>query len=324
MLHVGFEGFHFRGDVYLLRRLVLGFILAIYIYHIGVLIIFSSLAVKTFPSLQEARDFAAGRVSATASKPQGDKFYGVAVGHVPGVYEDWALAAEQIKDVKGPKYKKFGSREEAEEFVRSGGKSSGPATAASASQPAKKAKREIAVRESSDKSIHVYTDGSSRGNGKKGALAGVGVYFGNGDSRYDKPSPHYTHIHTYSRTRPPRNVSEPLKGEVQTNQRAELTAVQRALEIVPRDRNIHIFTDSNYSINSCTVWYVNWQRNNWTTTQGQPVMNKDLVVAVRALIDERDARGAKTHLEWIKGHSNDPGNEAADKLAVAGAMARRS
>ena len=100
------------------------------------------------------------------------------MGHVPGVYEDWSLAAEQIKDVKGPKYKKFGTREEAEEFVRSGGKSSGPASTGTTAQPAKKVKRDVA-----DKTVHVYTDGSSRGNGKKGALAGVGVYFGNGDPR---------------------------------------------------------------------------------------------------------------------------------------------
>ncbi|KIM98948.1 hypothetical protein OIDMADRAFT_104854 [Oidiodendron maius Zn] len=237
------------------------------------------------------------KISGTPSKPLGDKFYGVAVGRVPGVYEDWAVAAEQIKDVKGPKYKKFSTREEAEEFVRTGGKSSGTL----ASQPTKKVK--TSQSSSTDRTVHVYTDGSSRGNGKKGALAGVGVYFGDGDSR---------------------NVSEALKGEAQTNQRAELTAIQRALEIVPRDRDIHIYTDSNYSINCSTVWYVNWKKNNWTTAQHEPVMNKDLILAIRALIDERDAKGSKTHMEWVKGHDKNPGNEAADKLAVTGSMARRS
>ena len=134
------------------------------------------IAVKSFLSEQEARDFAAGKVvaSSTPSKPQGDKFYGVAVGHVPGVYKDWNLAAEQIKDVKGPKYKKFSTRAEAEEFVRSGGKSSTTAEQPSAKKPKKS---------QGDNFILVYTDGSSRGNGKKGALAGVGVYFGDGDSR---------------------------------------------------------------------------------------------------------------------------------------------
>jgi ribonuclease HI len=53
------------------------------------------------------------------------------------------------------------------------------------------------------------------------------------------------------------------------------------------------------------------------------VVNQDLVELNRALIDERDAKGVKTSFEWIKGHSDDPSNEAADRLAVAGASARR-
>ena len=32
--------------------------------------------------------------------------------------------------------------------------------------------------------LRIHTDGSSLGNGKAGAFAGVGVYFGPGDSRY--------------------------------------------------------------------------------------------------------------------------------------------
>lgn len=79
--------------------------------------------------------------------------------------------------MKGPKYKKFSTRAEAEEFVRTGGKSSGAVSA----QPAKKAR--TSQGSSTDRCIHVYTDGSSRGNGKKGALAGVGVYFGDNDPR---------------------------------------------------------------------------------------------------------------------------------------------
>jgi ribonuclease HI len=83
-------------------------------------------------------------------------------------------------------------------------------------------------------------------------------------------------------------------------------------------------TDSSYSINCSTVWYANWQKNNWVTSQGGPVLNKDLILAIRELIDERDAEGASTVMEWVKGHNSDPGNEAADKLAVAGALAHRS
>jgi ribonuclease HI len=66
----------------------------------------------------------AGKVTKAVSTPAADKFYGVAVGLHPGVYEDWEEAKEQIAGVKGPKYKKFATRAEAEEFVRTLGKSS--------------------------------------------------------------------------------------------------------------------------------------------------------------------------------------------------------
>lgn len=141
---------------------------------------------------------------------KGDKFYGVAVGTVPGVYETWGEAEKQIKGVKGPKYKRFGSREEAEEFVKSGGKAT-PAKKepalkeeydnSDASAPrTKKAKTSSkpstpmssthkSDRDSKERVLVVYTDGSSLGNGKMGAQAGVGVYFGDSDPRYVIPTP---------------------------------------------------------------------------------------------------------------------------------------
>lgn len=51
----------------------------------------------------------------------------------------------------------------------------------------------------------VWTDGACQGNGRDGAVAGVGVWFGEDD---------------------PRNISEKLEGK-QTNQRAELMAAIR-------------------------------------------------------------------------------------------------
>lgn len=116
-----------------------------------------------------------------------------------------------------------------------------------------------------------------------------------------------------------RNVSEPLGGSRQTNQRAELTAILRALEISPRHRNVTIFTDSKYSIDCVTVWYINWRRNNWLTSAKKPVENKDIIENILSKIEERNAFGVKTLFEWVKGHANHPGNVEADKLAQDGA-----
>ncbi|KIW37882.1 uncharacterized protein PV06_09864 [Exophiala oligosperma] len=147
--------------------------------------------------------------------------------------------------------------------------------------------------------LRIYTDGSSLKNGQAGARAGVGVFFGPQD---------------------PKNVSEALKGSKQTNQRAELTAILRALNIAPLHREITIYTDSKYSIDCVTNWYKNWKKNNWTNSKGKPVENKDLVVEIRDKIEEREQFSKGTYFVWVKGHSDNPGNIAADRLAVAGAM----
>ncbi|KAI9819792.1 MAG: hypothetical protein M1832_003867 [Thelocarpon impressellum] len=150
--------------------------------------------------------------------------------------------------------------------------------------------------------LRIYTDGSSLGNGQHGAVSGVGVYFGDGDDR---------------------NVSEALAGPRQTNQRAELTAVYRALDIAPRHREVCIYTDSSYSINCVTVWHLNWKRNNWRTSAGKAVENRDLIEDILRKIEERNALNVETTFQWIKGHANDPGNVEADRLAVNGARTAR-
>lgn len=110
-----------------------------------------------------------------------------------------------------------------------------------------------------------------------------------------------------------------MPGSRQTNQRAELTAILRALEIVPRNRDVVIITDSRYSIDCVTTWYINWRRNGWKTSAGKAVENKDIIENVLAKIEEREKLNVQTAFEWIKGHANHPGNVEADKLAVDGA-----
>lgn len=90
------------------------------------------------------------------------------------------------------------------------------------------------------------------------------------------------------------------------------------------EKEVAIYTDSNYSINCVTTWFPNWEKRGWQTSASKPVMNQDLIQAVLAKIRERQNVEAKTIFNWIKGHSNDPGNEAADRLAVAGAQMART
>eukprot|EP01069_Polyplicarium_translucidae_P007377 Polyplicarium_translucidae@DN3100_c0_g1_i1.p1 len=153
--------------------------------------------------------------------------------------------------------------------------------------------------------ISVHTDGSCRSNGKGSAAAGWGAFFGDAD---------------------PRNVSGvlpgPLTQENQTNSRAELYAILRALEAVQDDeRPVEIGTDSTYSMKCFTQWHRSWQSNGWKTASGQPVKNQDIIRNVQALIDERGGiEGGRVSFVKVKGHGGVYGNEMADKLATEASL----
>ncbi|KAI8598934.1 ribonuclease H-like domain-containing protein [Dissophora ornata] len=130
------------------------------------------------------------------------------------------------------------------------------------------------VRVATSDTIVIYTDGSSLSNGKVGSQAGVGVFFGVND---------------------PRNVSERLDGELQTNQRAELMAVYRALEVCGSDTApIEIRTDSMYTVNIVTKWADGWIKNNWKRSDGEKVMNRDIIEPLIAKIKSRPGR-----IKWV-------------------------
>ncbi|KAF1353436.1 ribonuclease H-like domain-containing protein, partial [Delphinella strobiligena] len=261
-------------------------------------------------------------------------YYGVRSGHVPGVYTDWESAEAQIKGFKAPRFRAFPSYAEAEAFTKGDDSqfqagatptpkpehvSPSPAPSSSNDGNPPSAKRRKTGKDTatptsahlnktkwqattpvSTSPLKIWTDGSSLGNGALGAVAGIGVYFG--------PSS-------------PKNLSEALVGPRQTNQRAELTALQRALELSPRNRQIRIHTDSNYAIKCVTEWFTKWRQNGWLNSQKKPVENRDLVEKILGLLEERAelGSGSKVEFVWIKGHADDEGNIAADELAVKGA-----
>lgn len=94
-----------------------------------------------------------------------------------------------------------------------------------------------------------------------------------------------------------------------TNQRMEMLAVIRAIQ--ENDEPIIVHSDSAYVVN-CFLqeWYVRWQRNGWIGGNG-PVANKDLWEQMIPLV-----QACGTTFVKVKGHSGDPGNDEADRLAV--------
>jgi ribonuclease HI len=97
-----------------------------------------------------------------------------------------------------------------------------------------------------------------------------------------------------------------------TNNRMELLAVISALQTVPQEAEMTIYTDSAYVVNGITRWVIGWKKNKWKTSQKEDVLNKDLWEKLD------DARKHKV-IEWklIKGHSGTSGNERCDVIATS-------
>ncbi|KAF4335531.1 ribonuclease H1 [Fusarium beomiforme] len=286
---------------------------------------------KSFKTEKEAQDYIDGKEDPSAAQGP-PKFYAVAVGHNPGIYPTWEQARPQVTEVAGPKYKKFATKEDAEQFIRENASietcqalgislgqgmpsqeyngaafepvqtSSKKAKTEPTATPMPNSRAELNSRaepspEAGGGLLKIYTDGSSLANGQAGSRAGLGVYFGHNDKR---------------------NLAERLPGEPQTNQRAELMAMLRALEIAPLTQGVQIWSDSQYSIKCVTQWAINWERKDWKTASGDEVKNQDIIRDVLAKINERTAAGSQTGFEWVKGHATDPGNHEADRLANIG------
>lgn len=163
------------------------------------------------------------------------------------------------------------------------------------------------VKTPESKVVKVWCDGSALKNGKVGAKAGYGVYFG---SDYD-----------------PRNVSKPLPGPVQTNQRAELMAILAALQIVfPEnseeclDVKLIIYTDSMYSINCVKTWYANWEKNGFITANKEPVKNLDLIKPIHDYYEQYGVEFVHVRGHQKSADINAVNNNKADKLARGEAL----
>lgn len=142
------------------------------------------------------------------------------------------------------------------------------------------------------KTVVVYTDGSAIA-GK----VGYGIHFPNGEYN---------------------DISGTFGKGPFTNNRAELMAIYRAMRIVTKkltfDKLI-IFSDSEYSVKSITIWIKNWKKNGWKNSKKQPVKNKDIISKIDAL---KEKFSNKIEFLWTKAHCGNKHNDRADELARKG------
>lgn len=98
-----------------------------------------------------------------------------------------------------------------------------------------------------------------------------------------------------------------------TNNRMEMTAAIKGLEVLTRPCRVHITTDSQYLKRGITEWIEGWKRNGWINSQGDSVKNRDLWERLGELCQEHEVTW-----EWVRGHTGHPYNERADRLAANG------
>jgi len=160
-----------------------------------------------------------------------------------------------------------------------------------------------------DKIIKIFTDGSFKKLTKNTALCGYGVYFPNNEIK---------------------NIAKPFVKKPLTNQRAELYAIYKSLKQIKKKKikydEIIIYTDSEYSIKSLTVWNTNWENNDWKNAQGKPVMNQDIIKPIIKFLKKNENKIKFKHVRSHTGKQDfeSLGNEMADKLANKGAMRDRN
>ena len=147
----------------------------------------------------------------------------------------------------------------------------------------------------------VYTDGACRNNGKASAISSIGIYFSNRNlQKID-------------------NVSEILKVSgvskisKHTNNIAELTAINKSLTSI-KENNIklpvHLYTDSEYSLNVLTKWYPKWTEKQKQTKKNVPLIKDTFELCM----------DVNPKIHHIKAHTNlqdehSLGNAIADQLA---------
>ena len=134
--------------------------------------------------------------------------------------------------------------------------------------------------------VIIYTDGACSGNPGPGGWGAILMYQG--------------------------NKKEISGGKSNTtNNVMELTAVIEALKLLKYPCEVELYSDSAYVVNAFTQkWIDNWMKNNWKTSNKEPVKNQELWKELYDLTKIHKVKFIK-----VKGHSDNEFNNRCDELA---------
>ena len=145
-----------------------------------------------------------------------------------------------------------------------------------------------------NESVKIFTDGACSGNPGPGGWGAVLQFAG--------------------------TEKELSGGETNTtNNRMELMAAIRALEMLTKPVSVDLYTDSIYVRDGITKWIHGWKKNGWKNASKKSVKNEALW---RRL--EKAASSHSIQWHWIKGHAGHLHNERADALARDATLAHQT
>jgi ribonuclease HI len=98
-----------------------------------------------------------------------------------------------------------------------------------------------------------------------------------------------------------------------TNNRMELLALIKGLELLNRPCAVTLFSDSKYVVDAVEKgWAKSWKARGWKKADKQPAINADLWERALQVLEKH-----RVTLRWVKGHASNEGNNRCDELAVA-------
>ena len=140
------------------------------------------------------------------------------------------------------------------------------------------------------KHVIIYTDGACSGNPGPGGYGAVLLYNGHR-----------------------KEISQGYKDT--TNNRMELMAVIKALELLKTTCTVTLHSDSKYIIDAVEKgWAKKWRANGWMRNKKDKALNPDLWERLLQLLSRHEVS-----FEWVKGHAGNEENERCDFLAVQAA-----
>jgi len=154
-----------------------------------------------------------------------------------------------------------------------------------------------------EKTLYVYTDGSSLPKARRGGLAGRFVY--------EDPVTYEVIELDFEYTG--------YKGA--SNNEMELYACAQGLRECLKFDKLDCFdyvvvkTDSMYVKDNYTKAMFDWPKRSWKRINGAPVLNVKLWKELVRQIKKLGIARKQVKIEWVKGHAKNKHNKAVDKLA---------